>query len=200
MKLKVFLNGEPYNGEIDFSDSYVVACDGGYKYCVERGIKVNAVLGDFDSLGFVPEKALIFPKEKDFTDGEAVINFARQKGGIDKIVFYNFGGKREDHFLGNLAVLANGYKSGFGVKAVTNYSTIFYTEDEIRLKNVKGKTVSIVPFCENANILVNEGLKYNAAGKTLCVFSTLGISNEAVKNEVFIKTEGKIFVIVNNGQ
>lgn len=199
MTLKAFLNGEPYSGKIDPSEAYIVACDGGYKYCSEKGICVDAVIGDFDSLKFVPENALIFPKEKDFTDGEAVIDFAVKQGGIEEIEFYNFGGKRDDHFLGNLAVLVKGYKSGFIVRAFTNYSVIFYTEDEIRLNNVKGKTVSIVPFCENANILVNEGLKYNAVGKTLSVSSTLGISNVAIADDVFIKVDGKIFVIVNNG-
>lgn len=200
MNLKVFLNGEEYNGFIDASSCYVLACDGGYKYCEKRGINVDAVIGDFDSLGFVPDKALIFPKEKDFTDGEAAVDFALKKSEIKEIEFYNFGGKREDHFLGNLAVLAKGYALGFNVKAYTNYSQIYYTENEITLCGVKGKTVSLVPFCEKANILVNEGLKYNAVGKTLNAFSSLGISNVAVEDKVFIKVKGRIFVIVNNGQ
>lgn len=196
MKLKAFLNGEFYNGKIKNENCLVVACDGGYEYCEKNGIKVDCVMGDFDSLGYIPSKAFVFPVEKDFTDCEAVVDYALKRGDITEIEFYNFGGKRDDHFLGNISVLALAYKKGFSVKAVTNYTEIYYTENEIKLTKVKNKTISLVPFCENANIIINEGLKYNAVGKELKVFSSLGISNVALKDEVYIKVNGKILIFV----
>ena len=50
------------------TEDYVIAADGGLWHTNRLGITPNAVLGDFDSLGFTPEGANVFPVEKDDTD------------------------------------------------------------------------------------------------------------------------------------
>ena len=48
--------GEVSEREIRVDDGdYVIAADGGLKYLSDRGIKADMVLGDFDSLGYVPD-------------------------------------------------------------------------------------------------------------------------------------------------
>ena len=39
-------------------EDLVIACDGGYAHCMERGIRMDLVAGDFDSLGYLPVSAL----------------------------------------------------------------------------------------------------------------------------------------------
>ena len=196
MKVNVFLNGEEYLGKISSAKKNIV-CDGAYEYCVKNNIKIDVVLGDFDSLGYVPNNAITFKVEKDFTDGEAAVELV--KNHAKEIVFYNFGGLREDHFLGNLSLLVLCSNLNIMAKAVTNYSQIYFVKDKISLKKVKGKTISIVPFGQNAHILNGKGLKYSINNLTLRGDKTLGISNVATSSCVEIEVgSGAVFVFVNN--
>ena len=59
--------------EINFKkeeNDFVIAADGGYKYLLEAGIIPDAIIGDFDSLGFLPEgnNVLKLNPVKDITD------------------------------------------------------------------------------------------------------------------------------------
>ena len=51
-------------------NDYVIAVDGGYKIVKKLGISPDLTLGDFDSLGYVPDELNIktFQVEKDYTD------------------------------------------------------------------------------------------------------------------------------------
>ena len=100
MLVRVFLNGEWYKKTPEKAD-YTIACDGGFKYCLERSIFVDKVIGDFDSLGYEPNGSEKYSPIKDFTDGEASVELV--KNIASEIIFYNFGGRREDHFFGNLS-------------------------------------------------------------------------------------------------
>ena len=43
----------------------VIAADGGFRHTEKLGLQPQAVLGDFDSLGYTPGGANVFPVEKD---------------------------------------------------------------------------------------------------------------------------------------
>ena len=49
-------------------DDFILAADGGLRHLNKLNITPTGILGDFDSLGFVPEGAQVFPCEKDDTD------------------------------------------------------------------------------------------------------------------------------------
>ena len=51
-------------------EDLVIACDGGYDACVKRGLRMDLVVGDFDSLAYVPEHPGVvrLTPEKDDTD------------------------------------------------------------------------------------------------------------------------------------
>ncbi len=194
MLVRVFLNGEGYEGVPQKAD-YTIACDGGFAYCQKRGIFVDKVIGDFDSLGFVPDGADEYSKVKDFTDGEASVELV--KNIASEIVFYNFGGGREDHFFGNLSLLIKAKKYNIKAKAVTNYCEIYFVENSLQLKKVKGKTITIVPFGDLAHILKGRGLKYPINNLVFTSDKTLGVSNEAVEDTVELELKsGKVFVFV----
>ena len=65
------------------AEDYVIAADGGLRHTNRLGITPNAVLGDFDSLGFTPEGANVFPVEKDDTDTMLAIKVALEK--VDRL-------------------------------------------------------------------------------------------------------------------
>ena len=66
---------EPIN-ESDF----VIAADGGFVHVQRLGLMPQLILGDFDSLGYTPEGAQVFPVEKDDTDAMLAVRVGLEKG------------------------------------------------------------------------------------------------------------------------
>ena len=62
------------------SDDLVIAADGGLTHAQQLGIAPQVILGDFDSLGYVPEDARVFPVEKDDTDAMLAVRHGLLKG------------------------------------------------------------------------------------------------------------------------
>ena len=60
-------------GILDFvpdKEDMVIACDGGYRHGKKWGIRMDLVVGDFDSLGYLPDHLHVvrLKPEKDDTD------------------------------------------------------------------------------------------------------------------------------------
>lgn len=196
MKAVVLLNGEPFAGAIDTQDAYVYCCDGAYLWAQRQNIRTDELLGDFDSLGFVPENALRFPAEKDMTDGELALRRAVDAGATE-IGIYGGGGGREDHFLGNLHLLYLAFQAGVRATMYTNRAELFVATGRVDLGGNEGKTLSLVPFFGEAHILESGGLKYPLKDLHLVLGSTRGISNVATGNEAYIVSKGAVLVIIN---
>lgn len=196
MKAVILLNGEAYRGEIDASNARVYCCDGAYAWAKER-VRIDENLGDYDSLNEVPvpAPAKVYPSEKDYTDGELALVRAIE-AGYSEIEIYGGGGKREDHFIGNLHLLYQACSRGVRAELITNYARIFAAEGEIVLRGMKGKTVSVTPFGGNAHIMECDGFYYPMP-ETFFYGSTIGISNVVTKEEARFRAEGKVLVFVN---
>ena len=72
-------------------DDLVIAADGGYAYLKQLGIQPDVLLGDFDSLEYVPEHDHILRHSpiKDDTDMALAAFYAQEKGYR---LFYLYGG------------------------------------------------------------------------------------------------------------
>ena len=84
---------------------FVLAADGGLCHLQKLGLEPDGIIGDFDSLGYVPEGAKVFPVEKDDTDAMLA---ARQglEMGYRRFVFYgSLDGPRLDHTVANFQTL-----------------------------------------------------------------------------------------------
>lgn len=195
MKTVISLNGEKLrNYKVDKSN-YYIACDGGYEYLKENGIEPDFVLGDFDSLGFIPEGAEVFSSDKNYTDGELGLMKALSLNP-DFIEFINVGGGRDDQFFANVGLLEKATKTGVKCKAITNAGDVYFVKDEISVNTGKGKIVSVYPL-EKSVLLSSEGLKYPFNGFNVERGDTLGISNESVDDVIYIKIRGAVLLFVN---
>lgn len=95
----------------------VVAVDSGLVHVQTAGVAPDVVLGDFDSLGYVPGNALVHPAIKDKSDLELALDWVCEEGATDVVVYGCLGG-RMDHTLAALQDLAALAERGVRVRAV----------------------------------------------------------------------------------
>lgn len=162
---------------IDDGD-YVIAADGGVNYVNQLNIPCHAVLGDFDSLGFIPEGASVFPVEKDDTDSMLAVRHGLRKGFRTFILYGSLDGPRLDHTVANLQTLqfladhgATGYLAG------TSYmATVIRNETLLFPSNASG-ILSLFCLGPDAHGVTLENLKYPLTDGTLTSGFPLGVSN-----------------------
>ena len=86
---------------------FIIACDRGYAYAKEAGIRPDLLVGDFDSYRGALDKSvpvLDLPVEKDDTDTMAAVRWAVSEGFSELRLYCALGG-RLDHLMGNLQAL-----------------------------------------------------------------------------------------------
>ena len=195
----ILLNGEPYRGEIPTENAYVICCDGAYSWAKGK-VRIDENLGDFDSLSEppVPAPRMKFPSEKNETDGELAVERAIELGATH-ILFYGGGGKREDHFLGNLHLLYKALRAGVFAELITNGAAIsLFGKGKHCFACESGTTISLLPFGGGAHIMESSGLKYPLNGLRLCYGTTRGISNIVTGNAFsFTVDEGYVLCVIN---
>ena len=202
MKGIVLLNGEPYRGKIDASDARVICADGAFDWAAGK-VRIDENVGDFDSAKQTPDPppARIYPKQKDETDGEIALGRLLTlfgEGKIDRAEIYGGGGVREDHFLGNLHLLYRACRAGLSCTMFTNGARLSVRTGKFCIREIGGKTVSLLPFGGDAHILYNKGLFYPTDRLTLFYGSCRGISNVGTAENAEVCCErGYLLVIVN---
>ena len=100
--------GENYG--LDFEpekEDFVIAADAGLRYLEEIGIAADLIVGDFDTLQYIPqrENVLELPAEKDDTDMAIAIKEGIRAGYSVFHIYCGTGG-RIDHTIANLQMLA----------------------------------------------------------------------------------------------
>ena len=86
-------------------DDYILAADGGLKHTRKLGIEPNEIIGDFDSLGFNPPGAEVFPVEKDDIDAMLAVRRGLELGYREFVLYGSLDGPRLDHTVANFQTL-----------------------------------------------------------------------------------------------
>lgn len=159
-------------------EDYVIAADGGLAHTTKVGITPNLVLGDFDSLGYVPEQAEKFPVEKDDTDAMLAVRRGLGLGYRRFLLYGSLDGERLDHTVANFQTLqfladrdAIGYLVGNRyIATVVKNTTVAFSETADGVLSV---------FCMGADAtgVTLTGLKYNVENGVLTAGFPLGVSN-----------------------
>lgn len=159
----------------------VIAADGGYASLAAAGFTPDLAIGDFDSLGYVPDGVPVkaFPAEKDASDMELALEEAVARGA-DAVAVYGVLGGRLDHTLANLLLLASFAERGLVVRAVGDDSQIAFIvgPGELRVEGEPGGIVSVFSLTDVSTGVVEEGLKYGLDGVALTNRTSWGLSNE----------------------
>ena len=160
---------------------YVIAADGGLLHTQSLGLSPNATLGDFDSLGYTPEDADVFPVEKDDTDTMLAIRHGLTLGYREFLLYGSLDGKRLDHTVANFQALqfladqgAKGYLVGL------DYIVTVISKETVTFPETAEGILSL--FCLGADTtgITLEGLQYPLTDGTLTSGFPLGVSNHFV--------------------
>ena len=202
----VFFNGqlegskEFYTKLINEKKGDIYCADGGATHLETLGILPLEIWGDLDSVTkeiiekYRNNKVRIkkFPKDKDYTDGELILQHI-SKLNYDEIIVIGGLGGRIDHFLTNLNLIFK-FKN---LKFVTEKEKIFSIEKKAELIELKGKTISFVPFSEKIEGLTLEGFKYPLNKYTLHQGDSICMSNIAIEDICKVTFDtGKLMGIV----
>jgi thiamine pyrophosphokinase len=197
-KVFLLLNGEPPN-EIPDLSSYDIICatDGAYQFLKHNKITPHFISGDFDSLQELPENIeVINTPNQDFTDFDKILKILFDKG-FKQIHVFGASGKEQDHFLGNLHTALQ-WKEKLNLTFYDNYSFYFLADKKTEYKDVKGKTISLIPY-PKATGVITKGLQYTLNNEDLVFGKRIGTRNIALQNDIkVVYKTGDLFIFINN--
>lgn len=189
--------GEKLNLPTSIPDNcYVIAVDAGYEYLTQSGIKPDLVVGDFDSLNYVPtnEQIIQLPKAKDDTDSLFAIKAGILEGCKEFHIYCGTGGRFE-HTFSNIQCLS--YIAENNLKGILydgKYIMTAIHNDELKISNGKGY-VSVFSLTTESVGVNLEGLKYPLIDYTMSNNYPIGVNNEFTGKDAKIKVANGTLLI-----
>ena len=178
-------------------EDLVIASDGGLQHTNKLDIRPDIILGDFDSLGYTPEGAKVYPVEKDDTDAMLAVRRGLSLGYREFLLYGSLDGPRLDHTVANFQTLQ--FLADHGARGILAGNTTLVTvikNGSMSFPETAQGTVSV--FCHGADArgVTLEGLYYPLEKGTLTAGFPLGASNHFTGNPARITVEeGSLLVI-----
>ena len=182
---------------IDAAD-FIIACDKGYAYAKNAGLRPDLLVGDFDSYdGPVPKDIplLDLPVEKDDTDTMAAVRWAVNEG-FSSIRLYCALGGRLDHLLGNIQALSFACAHGVQAELLGEASRLrLVSNGAVEIPPLPGYSLSVLALTDEVKNVCITGVKYPLHGKTVTNTFPVGVSNEWEEAAKISCGEGILLVI-----
>ena len=191
------------NGEYPTADTplkilreakYVVCCDGGADRYIELGHTPDVIIGDGDSLSEENRvryaDIIHYNPDQETNDQTKAVEYLTSLGYTD-IAIVAATGKREDHTLGNIALLAEYMQRGVEVEMYTDYGVFIPCRGTRTFASHAGQAVSI--FNISAKGLHSSGLEYPIYDFTALWQGTL---NRSAGEQFTIEAEGDYIVFM----
>ncbi len=181
----------------------ILCADGGARHARKLGLVPEAIVGDMDSLD--DETARFFsgqgcrllrhPPEKDETDTELALAEAL---GMNPDAVWIFGalGRRLDHTLANLSLLASEAAEGVDVRLVDPFCEAFVVRGTKTIEGEPGQTVSVFPLGAATEGITLEGFEYPLNGAMMKPGKPYGVSNRLIADRGVIRVgKGALLVV-----
>lgn len=174
--------GDVYPTESKAHEQDLIICaDGGYEHRCLLGRPEDLVVGDFDSLGRVPqtEHTVVAPCEKDETDMMLAVEEGLKRGYDRFVIFGALGGSRKDHSVANIQLLS--FLCSRGAKGcLIHGDEVFFgiRNSGVSFAESCRGYVSVFSLCDESRGVDISGLKYEVKSFTLRSDYPLGVSNE----------------------
>ena len=198
MKTCYIIGGGDFDGLFDEieKEDLVIAADRGYTLAMENNIRVDYVIGDFDS-STKPSDAKVVSLNpiKDFTDTVAAIEMAKDMGYKNIIIYGGLGG-RESHTISNIRTIYHYKNCGIDIKLKSEKKEIFVVSDSFSYKYT-GKDFYVSIFSLNDSSKVSlRGLYYELDSYPMTIDDSLGVSNETNERDFeIVVSDGAVLVI-----
>lgn len=180
-------------------DDFIICADGGYKYRGILGRECDMVVGDFDSLGSVPDtdKKIVAPCEKDETDMMLAVDCGYGKGYRKFVLFGALGGERSDHSVANVQLLH--YIASKGAKGTIVHGdeifTAFKNASLVLDESLTGY-ISVFSLSDESRGVTLKNLKYTLENAALSSFNPVGVSNEFIGERAEIEVKEGVLLVV----
>ena len=146
----------------------IVCCDGGVENLIEAGYTPDAIIGDMDSTGklFAGRfQDIIFSDDDQETNDLTKAVSWCSKRGFNSLVILAATGKREDHTIGNISLLAE-YIKDVSVKMVTDTGILIPLLKSSIVSSFPGQQVSVFSIDPDTEI-TSHGLRYPLKSKKI---------------------------------
>ena len=169
---------------------YLIAADGGVQHFEKLDRQPDVIMGDFDSLGFVPQSAQVYPVEKDDTDLMLAVRHGLSKGFREFFLYGALDGSRLDHTVANFQTLAFLQKNGArGYLIGKHYLATVIQNGTVRFPAACEGIVSAFCMGSDARGVCIRGLKYSLEDGTLTSSFPLGVSNHFLGRQAEISVK-----------
>ena len=179
------------------ADDFIIAADGGLAHVQKLGITPHGILGDFDSLGYIPQDSTVFPVEKDDTDAMLAVRKGLELGFREFYLYGSLDGPRLDHTVANfqtLQCLAD--RGAVGYLIGKDYIVTVVKDGKLRFPAACTGIFSVFCMGADAEGVTIRGGKYEVENVRLTAGFPLGVSNHFTGNEVTVSVEkGSLLVL-----
>jgi thiamine pyrophosphokinase len=139
----------------------IICCDGGAEKLIKSGFIPDAIVGDMDSLnqsiaGRFQDRTFKVA-EQETNDLTKAVNWCSERG-YRNLVIVGATGKREDHTIGNISLLAE-YIRDVKVKMVTDTGILIALKESSGVSSFPGQQVSLFSIDPETEI-TSDGLRY----------------------------------------
>lgn len=197
----ILANGDYPSHEIPLavltSAQRLVCCDGAVHALMEKGMSIEAVVGDGDSLSSEDRARLgsMFHRieEQAYNDLTKATRYLVKHGCGPRIAYLGATGKREDHTLGNISLMSY-YAREMGLEPtlITDHGYFVVGHGEEFFATTPGQQVSI--FNIDCKRLVGEGMRWDAFPYEMPWQGTL---NEALGEQIVLQGDAYYMVFRN---
>lgn len=186
----VIANGEACSAELlgqllEWSP-FVVVLDGAVHRVRNLGLKMDALLGDFDrdlDLDEIRAEqhpiAIVHTPDQNKTDLEKAFDYLLERGHRAANVVWATG-RRTDHTITNLTNVVR-YRDRLRIVLHDDYSRVFLLDRQYQKWYPAGTPLSLIPV-GSASGIRTENLKYTLQNETLTLGYRTGSSNEAAQD------------------
>jgi thiamine pyrophosphokinase len=184
----------------------VIAADGGALKAAAIGYPPRVVVGDADSLA--PDQVeqlrasgaevVVHPAAKDESDTELALNEALNRGATRIVIVGAFGGKRLEHTLANILLVASEAYTGRDICLADGASTlrVMHDGESLEITGRAGDYVSLLPLTLRVSGVTTAGLRYALTDAVLDQGPARGLSNELTTGTATIQIDhGRLAVI-----
>ena len=178
--------------------SYIIAADKGILQLRARGAEPDLVVGDFDSLGYVPEarELVRHPVEKDDTDMMLAVREGLNRGFREFILYGGIGG-RLDHTIANIQTL--GFLAEHGARGLLygeGTAVTLLQNGALHFPATMQGTISVFCYGDEAAGVTETGLYYPLDGADMKNVFPIGVSNEFCGQESSVCVQnGKLLLL-----